>query len=132
MLDLSLAQIMHGRIPFAHLLEHIGYGLRNQDVSGIPAVHCPLRNVDAGSGNVARGIDVLDSIHRARMYSHTQLHLWPLPENAVQFQSAAHWGFYVAQKDQCHAIAGGQPNELIAGLGPCEFLSGADRFLQMT
>jgi hypothetical protein len=32
MLDLGLSQIMQGRLPRAHLLEHIGYGLGNQDV----------------------------------------------------------------------------------------------------
>src|ERR1017187_9898148 len=79
----------------------------------------------------ARGVDVLDAIHRAGVNSHAQLHLRPPPQDAVQFQSAARGSFHVAEKDQGHAVAGGQSNQLVAGLGPREFLGFADRFLQM-
>jgi hypothetical protein len=55
----------------------------------------------------------------------------PSPQDVVQFQSATHWGFYVAKEDQRHAIAGRQSNELIAGLSPRVFLCFTDSFLQM-
>ena len=98
MLDLGFSQIMQGRLPYAHLIKHIGHGFRNQDMAGIAAVHHPLRDVDAAAGHVECGIDVFHSIHRAGMNSHAQVKLWPSPQGAVKLQSAAHRGFHIAKK----------------------------------
>jgi len=47
--------------------------LREQNVSGIAAVHDPLRDIDAGASHVRFSGCVDDSTHRSTVYAHSQL-----------------------------------------------------------
>ena len=48
----------------------------NQDVTGVAAVHHPLRDVDAGAGNVGALIDIDYFVHRPAVNAHSQLECW--------------------------------------------------------
>ena len=57
MFHFEIAQVMQIRLPPAVLCKIVGYAFGSQDVPGITAIHHPLRDVDAGAG------DVLSLVH---------------------------------------------------------------------
>ena len=71
MFHLNLTKIMEQRLPKTVLRQIIGHTFGNQNVTGIPATHHPLCNVNAGAGDVCSIINVFDLIDRSAVYSHT-------------------------------------------------------------
>jgi hypothetical protein len=79
--------------------------LREQDVSGIAAVHDPLCDIDAGASHVRFSGCVDDSTHGATVYAHSQLNFRMLLENAAYFQRAFNRRFWAMIKNQRDAVA---------------------------
>ena len=71
MLHFALAQIVQTRLPLAILLEVLRNPSRKEDVTGITAIHHPLRHVDPGAGDVGPPTHVGHFAHRAAMNSHS-------------------------------------------------------------
>ena len=52
MFPFTFAEIMKIRLPLVVLLEVFGGVLRNQNVTGVTAIHDALGDVDPGAGNI--------------------------------------------------------------------------------
>jgi hypothetical protein len=59
-----------------------------QNVSGIPAIHYSLGNIDAGDGDVCASAHINDASDCAAMHAHAQLQLGVLLRPATNFERA--------------------------------------------
>src|SRR5207247_9169013 len=73
MLYFTLAKFMQVRLPVRVFLEIFSDMLRQQDVSGIAAVHDPLCAIDASASHVRFSGYVDDPTHGSTVYAHSQL-----------------------------------------------------------
>src|SRR4029077_1710542 len=105
MFDFTLAKFMQVRLPVRIFLEIFSDMLREQDMSGIAAVHDPLRDIDAGASNVRFSGCVDDSADWTTMYAHSQLKFRMFLERAAYFQRAFRWRFRTIIKNQPDAVA---------------------------
>ena len=69
----TLAKFMQVRLPVRVFLEIFSDVLREQNVSGIAAVHDPLCDIDAGASHVRFSGCVDDPTDRSTVYAHSQL-----------------------------------------------------------
>src|SRR5437763_2709433 len=69
----TLAKFMQVRLPVRVFLEIFSDMLREQNVSGIAAVHDSLCDIYAGASHVRFSGCVDDSADRSTMYAHSQL-----------------------------------------------------------
>src|SRR5204862_290711 len=69
----TLAKFMQMRLPVRVFLQICSYALRQQNVSGIAAVHDTLRDIDAGASHVRFSGCIDDPTNRSTMYAHSQL-----------------------------------------------------------
>ena len=111
-LDFAISQVMQTRGPLPVLHQIIRHVLREENVSGVAAIHHPLRHVDAGPGNVGAPTHVGHLAHRSAVNAHAHGKFRVLPERFGNLQRAPGWFLRAMAKDQRHAIAGRQPNEL--------------------
>jgi len=63
------------RLPAGVMLEIFGDMFGNQDVTGIPAIHYTLRNVDASSGDVRAIVYIGNEVDWTAVDAHSQLQL---------------------------------------------------------
>jgi len=69
----AFAQIVQVALPMAVLFQVLGHVFGHQNVTGIAAIHHPLRNVNSGSGYVGATTHVHHATDRPAMNSHPQL-----------------------------------------------------------
>ena len=69
-LYLAFAEIVQMLLPVAVLLQVFGHVFRHQDVTGITTIHYPLRDVDAGTGNIGATTYVNHAANRPAMNPH--------------------------------------------------------------
>ena len=81
-------------------------------MSGVAAIHHPLRHVDAGPGDVGASAHVGHLAHRSAVNAHAHGKFRVLPERFGNLERATGRFLRAVAKDQRHAIAGRQPNEL--------------------
>src|SRR5438552_8230658 len=105
MLYLNAAKVVQIRFPFVILREIIGYSPRDKNVSGVAAIHRPLRHVNAYSSNVTLIIYIGDWIHRAAVNPHSQLQLWVLTQLATNLQRTTDRHIHGGEEGQHHSIA---------------------------
>src|SRR5882724_362034 len=105
MLDFTLAKVMQVRLPVRVFLEIFTDVLRQQDVSGVAAVHDPLRDIDAGASHVRFSGCVDDPTHGSTVYTHSQLKFRILLESTAYFQRAFNRRFWAMIKNQRDAVA---------------------------
>src|SRR5437773_3990625 len=84
----TLAKFMQVWLPVRVFLQIFSHVLRQQNVSGVAAVHDPLRDIDAGASHVLFSDCVDDSTDRSTMYAHSQLKFRMFLERAAYFQRA--------------------------------------------
>src|SRR4029077_14081045 len=101
----TLAKFMQVRLPVRVFLEIFSDMLREQNVSGIAAVHDPLCDIDAGASYVRFIYCVDDPTHGSTVYAHSQLKFRMLLESAAYFQRAFSWRFRAIIKNQRDAVA---------------------------
>jgi hypothetical protein len=105
MLYFTLAEFMQVRLPVRVFLEIFSDVLREQDVSGIAAVHDPLCHIDAGASYVRFSGCVDDPTHGSTVYAHSQLNLRILLESTAYFQRAFNRRLRAMIKNQRDAVA---------------------------
>ena len=71
MFNLCFADLVQLRFPLGVLGEIIGGARGEEDMSGVAAVHHPLRNVYSGTGQVRLVVYILDRIDRPAVDSHS-------------------------------------------------------------
>ena len=115
MFHLALAEVVQVRLPMAILLQIFRHMFGEQDVPGIAAIHHPLRHVDSGPGDVGPPAHIGHFAHRPAVNAHPHRNLRMLPERLGDLERAPSRLFRAVAKDQRHAVAGRQPNELLVG-----------------
>ena len=71
----ALAQVMQVRLPLPVVLQILGDMPGEKDVSGISAIHHPLRGIDPGASNIYSIVDISNLIDRSTVNAHSQLQL---------------------------------------------------------
>src|SRR5438552_15590130 len=69
-LYLAFTKIVQMSLPVTVLLQVFGHVFRHQDVTRIATIHYPLRDVDAGTGNIGATTYVNHTANRPAMNSH--------------------------------------------------------------
>src|SRR6476620_4628460 len=105
MLYFTLAEFMQVRLPVRVFLQIFSDVLRQQDVSGIAAVHDALCDIDAGASHVRFSGCVDDSTHGSTVYAHSQLKFRMILERAAYSQRAFNRRFWAMIKNQRDAVA---------------------------
>ena len=106
------AKIMQERPPTIVLFEIFGHVLGKQDVSGIAAIHHPLRHVDAGAGDVGSLIDIDDLIDRAAVDSHAKLNRGMTFQRPRNLHGALHRRLGISAENERHPVTSRQTNQL--------------------
>ena len=91
------------------IIRHV---LGEKNVPGVTAIHHPLRHVDASPGDVGAPTHVGYLTHRSAVNAHAHRKLRMFLKRFGNLERAARWLFRAVAKDQGHAVAGRQPNEL--------------------
>src|SRR6184192_3061316 len=101
----TLAKFMQVRLPVRVFLQIFSDMLRQQNVSGIAAVHDPLCDIDASASHIRFSGCVDDPTHGSAVYAHSQLKFRMLLESAAYFQRAFNRRFRAMVKNQRDAVA---------------------------
>ena len=99
-------------LPAAILREIISHALGKKDVTGIAAIHHPLRNVDPGAGNVLALVHIDHVMHRPAVNTHSHRQTWFGAQRLTDLQSTFYRVLNRTSEDQGHAVTGGKNNEL--------------------
>src|SRR5690242_5843602 len=97
--------------------------LRKQNVTGISAIHYSLRDVDSCSGNGCSIVDVGHHIKRPTVNTHPELQLWMTLECLSDLQRTLCRCFRAVTKDQRHAVAAWQCNQVLLLFCAAELLA---------
>src|SRR5258705_10800772 len=84
----TLAKFMQVWLPVRVFLQIFSDVLRQQNVSGVAAVHDPLCDIDASASYVRFSGCVDDPTHGSAVYAHSQLNLRIVLESPTDFQRA--------------------------------------------
>src|SRR5436189_5866228 len=101
----TLAEFMEVRLPVRVFLQIFSDVLREQDVSGVAAVHDPLCHIDASASHVRFSGCVYNPTDGSTVYAHSQLKFRVLLERAAYFQRAFDRRFWAMIKNQRDAVA---------------------------
>src|SRR5213595_899426 len=101
----TLAKFMQVRLPVRVFLQIFSHVLRQQNVSGVAAVHDPLRDIDASASHVRFSGCVDDPADWSTVYTHSQLKFRMFLERAAYFQRAFNRRFWAMVKNQRDAVA---------------------------
>ena len=129
MFHFAFAEIMQKRTPLRVVLQVVGDTPGEKNVSGIAAIHHPLRDVDAGAGNVGLFVQVGDFIDRAAVNSHSHVKFGMIFQCLADFQRAQHRRFRTGAKNERAAVAGRQAQQLAFRFGDTELLRSAHDLL---
>ena len=114
-LDLAFPQVAQTGRPLPGMHQIIRHVLGEKNVSGVTTIHHPLRHVDPGPGDVGPPAHVGYLAHRAAVNAHAHRKLRMFLKRFCNLERAAGRFFRAVAKDQRHAVAGRQPNELFVG-----------------
>ena len=122
----TLAKFMQVRLPVRVFLQIFSHVLRQQNVSGVAAVHDPLRDIDAGASHVRFSGCVDDSADWSTVYAHSQLKFRMFLERAAYFQRAFNRRFRAMIKNQRDAVARRDCEQPPRRFRDVEFISASD------
>ena len=94
-------------------------------MSGIAAIHYPLRDVDPSAGNVGLLIQVGDFVNRAAVNAHPHFEFRMTLERFTDLHSAKNRRFRAGAKNERATVARRQAQQLAFCLGQTELLRAA-------
>src|SRR6266496_5494512 len=97
---------MQMRPPAPVMLQIFGDMLREQNMSGITALHHAPRHVNAGPSHIRALVYVDNPANWSAMYAHPQPQFWMFFERTTYLQRALNRRFGSRIKDQRHPVAG--------------------------
>ena len=86
-----------------------------KNVTGIAAIHDPLRHVDARPGDIGPPVYIGHLADRSAVNAHPHCDLRMTLERLCDLERALRRLFGAVAKDQCHSIAGRKPHQLLIG-----------------
>src|SRR5262245_26038926 len=129
MLYFTLTKFMQVRLPMRVFFQIFSDVLRQQNVSGIAAVHDPLCRVDSSASHIRFSGCVEDPTDRSTMYAHPQLQFRILLECAAYFQRAFRWRFWIIIENQRDAVASGDCEQAPGLFRGLEFIRASDNLV---
>ena len=103
---------MQIRLPTAVLRQIVSHAFRKKDVTGITAIHHPLCDVNAGTGDVLALVHIGDVMHRAAVNTHPHGQTRLCTQLLTDLERAFHRIFHRAGEDQRHAVTRRKKDEL--------------------
>ncbi len=110
--DFEIAELMQVRLPATVLRKIIGHAFGKENVTGITAIHHPLRDVDAGAGDVLALVHIGHVMDRAAVNSHAHGQTRLCTQPLTDLERALHRIFDGAGEDQRHAVTCRKKDEL--------------------
>src|SRR5437773_8172018 len=111
MLALAPTDFMEIWSPLRIRFEVIRNAPREQNVTGIAAVHHPLREVDSGAGKICPLVNIGNLIDGPAMDTHPNLKPRVVSQGAADLQCALCGGFRGVAENQRHPISTRQAHE---------------------
>src|SRR5205823_1836438 len=108
MFHLAFTKIVEVWRPLAILLQIFRDMFGEKNMTGIAAIHHPLRDVNASAGDIGLLVQISDCIYWTAVDSHPDAQLWAAFERLRDLHCAQGWRFRTSAKDECAAIARGQ------------------------
>ena len=112
MFPFAFAEIMQIRLPLVVLLEIFCGMFRNEDVTGIAAIHDALGDVDPGAGNVRLLVQIGDFVNRTTVDAHAHPNLGMTLECLGDFLGAKYRCLRVVTESKRAAVTGRQSQQL--------------------
>jgi hypothetical protein len=125
------AEIMQERSPLRVLLEIIRDAFRNQNVTGVTAIHHPLRDIDPGPSDIPLLTQVGYFLHRPAVNSHAHPQFGMLLQFTRDLDGAFHRRFRTGPKHQRAAVARWQAHQFPRALCGAKRLSCARDLAQL-
>src|SRR5438874_7581535 len=107
MLDFAFSEVMEERPPLFVSFEIFGDVSGEKNVTGVAAVHHPLRHIKTGTGKVGLTVHIDHAADRPAVHSHSKLYLRVVFESATNLERALHWLFRALVKNQRHPVTCG-------------------------
>src|SRR4029077_10537725 len=98
------AEVVQERSPTLIVFEVLSDMFGKENVSGLAAIHHPLRYIKTGTSEIRVTIHIYHAADRTAVYSHPKLQAGMLFENATDFYRALRWRFRAGVKDQRHPV----------------------------
>ena len=114
MFHLAFAERVQMRMPSRERREIVGHMFREQNVTGIAAIHHPLSHVHPGTGNIGTIAHIDHLVDRSAVNPHSQ------PDIGMTFQSRGNFGsafdrrLRIVEKYQAHSVAGRNSHQFSA------------------
>lgn len=130
-LNLARSKIMQVRLPVAIVGQILGQTFGYKNMSGVPAIHHALADVDCRPSNIHLVIEINHLVDRATVNSHPQLDVGLIAQRLADFERAADWLFRAAEKKQHHAVPSGQTNQFSTGFRIPKTLCSANNSIEL-
>ena len=122
MFHFTFAKLMQIRPPARILFQIFGDMFGKQNVSGVAAIHDPLRDIDASAGDVCLFVKIGDFVDRAAVNSHAHLKFRMTLERLANFQRAQNRRFRSVRKTSAPPSPVGKrsslPSASASGIAP--------------
>src|SRR5207253_3624510 len=110
----------------------VGYTFGKENVPSISAIHHSLRDVNPSAGDIGSAVNINQFVDRAAVDSHPDTQFGLRFQPLAQFQGTSSRGFWTSPKDQCHAVASRQTNELAFRVGDLDLFRCEDNRCQLS
>src|ERR1051325_2860380 len=126
-LHFHFAQIMQMRSPSSVLLQIFGHSLGQQDVTGVPAIHQTLGDIDTDSGGVDATVNISDRANWAAVHAHAHRQIGIMFQNAADLYRALdrllgtilkNERYAVPGRNLLESLRGGRSTELVRAANP--------------
>ncbi len=130
MLHFAFAQLVQMGAPLAILFKVVSHMLGQKNVSRVPAIHDPLRQVDTGPRNVRPIVHVGNAAYWTAVDSHAHLQFRMAPERITSLHRARNRGIRRCRKDQRHSVPGRQARQFASSIGGAEGIGSPNNFIE--
>ena len=130
MLRSAFAEIMQKRSPLFVFSQIVGDAFGEKNVSGVAAIHHPLRHVDPSAREIGSFVYIDHAANWSAVDSHPKLQARMFIERPADLHRALRRRFGISVKDQHHPVASWDPNQTVLGFGSLKLLGGANNPVQ--
>ena len=130
-LRFAFAQVMEIGAPARILFQVFRHMPGEKNVTGVTAIHHPLRDVDARAGNIGMFVQITDFIDRAAVNAHADAQFRMALQRLADFQSAQRRRLRSVAKNQRAAVPGRQAQEFAFRFSAAELLCSTHDFFQL-
>ena len=123
MLHFAFAQVVQMGTPLTILFKVVRHMLGQKNVSGVPAIHHSLGQVDSRARYIGAIIHIGNPADRSAVDSHAHPQLRMAPQCLANLYRAGNRCVRRGRKNQRHPIAGGQARQLASSIGCAERIS---------